>query len=104
MPQSVQSVWETVFKSWKELLLVLIRGYHNHGFEAWTIPCLYVVCKHFRLFSIQADEERSRNSSLDDNAVTTFQDDIDPETEKHEKLEDCARILNKVFTLCATDR
>ncbi|KXX82925.1 Protein CSN12 [Madurella mycetomatis] len=102
--KSVQSVWETVFKSWKELLIILIRGYHNHGFEAWTIPCLYVVCKHFRLFSIQADEERSRNSALDNNAVTTFQDDIDPETEKHEKLEDCARILNKVFTLCATDR
>lgn len=97
-------MWENVFKSWKELLLVLVRGYQNSGFEAWTIPCLYVVGKHFRLFSIEADEERNRNNSLNINAKTNFQDDIDPESEKHEKLEDCARVLNKVFTLCATDR
>jgi hypothetical protein len=102
--QSSQVVWDKACDAWRDLLIVLIRGYQNHGFEAWTIPCLYVVGRHLRLFSIKADEERSINNSFDDNTATNFQDDVDPETGKHEKLEECARVLNRMFMLCATDR
>jgi COP9 signalosome complex subunit 12 len=96
-------VWTKVFEAWTELLNLLIRGYQNFGFEAWTIPCMYVVCKHLRLFAIQADEERN-SSSLDDNAGETLQDDFDPETNKRQKLEECARTLSRVFMVCQTDR
>lgn len=104
MPQPSQLLWTKVYEAWKDLLNVLVRGYQNHGFEAWTIPCLYVVCKNLRLFAINADEERNSNTSLDDNAPADFQDDFDPDTHKNQKLEDCTRALTKVFMVCQTDR
>ncbi|KAH6634112.1 hypothetical protein B0J18DRAFT_415323 [Chaetomium sp. MPI-SDFR-AT-0129] len=96
-------VWTKVYEAWTELLNVLIRGYQNSGFEAWTIPCLYTVCKHLRVFAMQADEERNHSSAFDDTAAA-LQDDFDPETNKRQKLEDCARALSRVFMLCQTDR
>jgi hypothetical protein len=84
---------------------LLIRGYNNHGFEAWTVPCLYVAGKHLRTFAIKADDERNSSSGTsNENAGTTFQDDFDPESEKHQQLEDCARQLNRIFNLCLSDR
>ncbi|KAJ9131991.1 Protein CSN12 [Pleurostoma richardsiae] len=94
--------WKKVYESWKEMASLLIRGYQSHGFEAWTIPCLYVSGKYLRVFAIKADDER--NSSTNENGGPTFQDDFDPETEKHQQLEDCARHLNRFFTLCLNDR
>lgn len=97
-------MWTRVYEAWKQLLNILVRAYRNSGFEAWTIPCLYVASKHLRLFAIMADEERNSNSSLDDGAAADLQDDFDPETNKNQKLEDCARVLTNVFTLCQNDR
>lgn len=85
---------------------VLIRGYLSQGFEAWTVPCLYVAGKHLRVFAIKADDERnsSGGGNSNENAGDTFQDDFDPESEKHQLLEDCARQLNRIFNLCLSDR
>jgi hypothetical protein len=102
--QSSELVWTKVYAAWTELVNVLIRGYQTCGFEAWTLPCLYVVCKNLRVFASNADEERNSNSSIDDNAAATFQDDFDPETNKRQKLEDCARVLSRVFMVCQSDR
>ena len=101
--QSSDLLWTKVYEAWTELLNVVLRGYQNWGFEAWTIPCMYVVCKHLRIFAMQADEERNNNSSFDD-AAAILQDDFDPETNKRQKLEDCARVLSRVFMVCQTDR
>jgi hypothetical protein len=78
----------------------LIRGYTNCGFEAWTVPCLYVAGKYMRIFAIKADEATGNNTG----AITTFQDDFNPEAEKNEKLEDAARQLNRIFQICLADR
>jgi hypothetical protein len=97
-----------VYEAWKNMLSQLMRGYQYFGFEAWTIPCLYVASKHLRVFAIKADAERGLNgngSNLNDaNATGASFDDFDPEAEKNQMLEDCARHLNKVFTLCISDR
>ncbi|KAK3394437.1 protein CSN12 [Podospora didyma] len=98
------SSWTKVFAAWTDLLSALIRGYLSQGFEAWTIPCLYVAGKHLRVFAIKADDERNKNSSLDITAGGNFQDDFNPEAEQHAKLEDCARQLQKIFNLCLNDR
>jgi hypothetical protein len=97
-------VWTKVYASWTELLNALLRGYQSCGFEVWTIPCLYVVCKHLRIFAMKADDERNNSTSLDDNGAEALQDDFDPETNKRQKLEDCARVLSRVFMVCQTDR
>lgn len=78
----------------------LIRGYTSCGFEAWTVPCLYVVGRYLRIFAIKADEGGTNATG----AITTFQDDFNPEAEKNEKLEDAARQLNRIFTICLSDR
>ncbi|RYP64233.1 hypothetical protein DL771_008857 [Monosporascus sp. 5C6A] len=96
-----KSNWTSVYEAWKELTSLIIRGYTNHDFANWTIPCLYVAGRYLRLYAIRADEERRRSG---DDAVTSFQDDFDPETEEHKQLEDCARHLNRIFTLCLSDR
>jgi hypothetical protein len=93
--------WSTVYETWKELTSLIIRGYTNHEFENWTIPCLYVAGKYLRLYAIRADAEKRRSG---DAAETNFQDDFDPESEENKHLEDCARQLNRIFNLCLSDR
>ncbi len=88
-----------MYEAWKEMTNVLIRGYTNCGFEAWTVPCLYVAGKYMRIFAIKADEGAATTSG----SVTNF-DDFNPEAEKNEKLEDAARQLNRIFTICLSDR
>ncbi|KAE8323030.1 hypothetical protein BDV39DRAFT_144460 [Aspergillus sergii] len=94
--------WVKVFNSWKDLANILIRGYTNFGLQAWTVPCLYVVGKYLRIFAMKADAELSSQDSVafGDN----FQDDIAADFEKSAKLEESARIINRMFTLCLSDR
>lgn len=92
----------SVYEAWKDVTLALHRGYTNYGFEAWSIPTLYVVGKFLRIFAVKADDERNATASFEGNA--TFQDDFDAENEKHQQLEDCARQLNRLFQLCLSDR
>jgi hypothetical protein len=80
----------------------LHRGYTNGGFQAWTVPCLYVAGKYLRIFAIKADEElESSNLS---NFESGFQEEENPEAGKNVKLEDAARTLNRLFQLCIADR
>ncbi|CAK7266960.1 COP9 signalosome (CSN) subunit [Sporothrix epigloea] len=96
------STWTKVYEAWKDVLNAVHRGYTNHGFEAWTIPCLYVVGNHLRIIARRADEERTSSSSYLGEA--SFQDDFDADSEKNKQLEDCARQLNRLFQLCLSDR
>ncbi|KAE8351170.1 hypothetical protein BDV28DRAFT_137713 [Aspergillus coremiiformis] len=94
--------WVKVFNFWKSLANVLIRGYSNFGLQAWTVPCLYVVGKYLRSFAMKADAELSSQDAVafGDN----FQDDIAADFGKSAKLEESARIINRMFTLCLSDR
>ncbi|KAM3078219.1 COP9 signalosome (CSN) subunit [Clarireedia jacksonii] len=98
--ENSKDAWTKVYEAWKEMTNSLIRGYSACGFEAWTVPCLYVAGKYMRIFAIKADEATGTVVG----AVTSFQEDMNPESEKNEKLEDAARQLNRIFTLCLSDR
>lgn len=95
-----QVSWLKVYDAWKEMANALIRGYQNAGFEAFTVPCLYVAGKYIRIFAIKADESASNVTSSTNN----YQDEINPDSEKNEKLEDAARLLNRIFNICLSDR
>ncbi|KEZ42434.1 hypothetical protein SAPIO_CDS5630 [Scedosporium apiospermum] len=94
--------WTRVYETWKELTSTVIRGYSNYGFEAWTIPCLYVMGKHLRLYAMKSDQERSNNPAAD--RGPSYADDFDPETERNGQLRDCEQVLKRIFTLCLSDR
>lgn len=89
-----------MYDGWKEVANQLIRGYTNCGFEAWTVPCVYVIGKYLRIFAIKADEGASNGTGT----ATVFGDDFNPDAEKNEKLEDAARILNRIFSNFLSDR
>ncbi|PFH62454.1 hypothetical protein XA68_13521 [Ophiocordyceps unilateralis] len=102
--ESGKSSWTYTYEAWRELCSMLIRGYNNSGFEAWTIPSLYLVGKYLRLFAIKSDEERSHTSFDPSAGASIMQDDFDPEMEKQAQLRDCEQHLKRIFTLCLNDR
>lgn len=93
---------QRVYECWKELSSVLIKGYTSNTFPSWTVPCLYVVGRYLRTFAQHADraEPSGRNTPFE----STMKDDIVTDTSKHERLEDAARIINRIFTVCISDR
>lgn len=94
--------WANVFQAYKEVSNLLIRGYSSGGFDAWTVPCLYVAGKYLRMFAIKADAEAQKNGAA---AFSDgFQDDVVGHFGNNEKLEDAARTINRMFTLCLSDR
>lgn len=102
--EPLRADWSQVYDSWKEVANTLIRGYSAGHFEAWTVPCLYVVGRYLRAYAIKADANaKAANGGMQ---MTTggFQDDIVSDVGKNEKLEDAARVINRIFTLCISDR
>lgn len=95
----MQAKWASVYDAWKELSNVVIRGYSTGCFDAWTIPCLYVCGKYLRVYAIKAD---IMGSSV--GGAIGFYDDLNPDAGENEKLEDAARVLNRMFQLCISDR
>lgn len=84
------------------MTVALIRGYTNLGFQAWTVPCLYIAGKHIRIFAIKADKEIEAKGGQVSSG--SFGEDDVNDSDKNEKLEDAARVLNRIFTLCISDR
>ena len=101
--------WVAVYDAWKDLANTVIRGYTSQVLEAWTLPVLYIVGKFLRLFAIRADSElrTKKHDSGVDVSMSGVGDDIagiDNSWEKNVKLEDAARVINRMFTLCISDR
>ncbi len=90
-----------LFTAWKKVANALIKGYStSNGLPAWTLPCLYTVGKFLRTFAIKADLEVASQGS----SGFGFQDDLAVDVEKNANLEEAARIMNRMFTLCLSDR
>jgi hypothetical protein len=96
-----RSDWAAVYEAWKRVAEALIKGYSSGGFGAWTVPCLYNVGRYLRVFAIKADEDAGTKGSV---AYSSLQDDITGDTGKNQRLEDAARVINRIFTLCISDR
>lgn len=95
--------WSKVYDAWKDVINALIKGYSGGHFPAWTIPCLYVAAKYLRIFAIKADENAAKaKGKASFNAG--FSDDITETMGKNDKLEDAARQINRLFSLCISDR
>jgi COP9 signalosome complex subunit 12 len=97
---SYSSSWPKIFDSWKHVANELLKAYTgSHALPVWTIPCLYIVGTYLRAFAIKADADRSQDVYSSD-----FQDDVAATLEKNAKLEDAARTINRMFTICLNDR
>ena len=94
--------WSKVFDAYRDLCNRLIRAYSTDGFQAWTIPCLYVTGRYLRAIAIKADSETK--SSEVNGFGNGFSDDIVSSSGKNEKLEAAAWVINRMFTTCLSDR
>lgn len=105
---SVSPNWPKAYEAWKEVANALIRGYSTAGFQAWTVPCLYVVGKYLRLFAMRADESEKGDGAGGGDVVKVkdgaVQDDVMGGWGERERLKDAARVINRMFTLCISDR
>lgn len=101
--KSHEAPWTKLYGLWKDMTTALIKGYSNGQFQAWTLPCLYVAGKYLRVFAIRADEQTTRTEG---NVTfnSGYQDDVVGDVGQNEKLEDAARMINRIFTLCISDR
>jgi hypothetical protein len=97
-----QASWSKAFEAYKEVCNLVIRGYSNHGFQAWTVPCLYVTGKYLRLFAVKADAEAKSKETI--TFGNGFSDDVVGNFGKNEKLEQAAWVINRMFTICLSDR
>ena len=102
MGEGTKNDWNAIYAAWKDMTNALIKGYSASHFAAWTVPCLYVAGKYLRVFAIKADLYGKQAKSL--NFSGGLQNEIAGDFEKNEKLEDAARVLNRIFTLCISDR
>lgn len=97
--------WAKIYESWKDVANAIHRGYSGGHFPVWTIPCLYVMGKYLRLYAIRADDSAKASTGGGLQMRTGgFGDDIASDVGKNEKLEDAARQINRIFTLCISDR
>lgn len=95
--------WVKAYEAWKEVANALIRGYGG-GFQAWTVPCMYVVGRYLRIFAIKADQSTKGTGNNVKLSVGGLHDDLEGAFGKNETLEDAARQINRLFTLCLSDR
>jgi len=95
--------WGKVYQSWRDLANTVIKGYSSGALEAWTLPVLYIAGKHLRVFAIKADESAQATGQNGTFNSGGLQEDIAGGS-KNEKLEDAARVINRMFTLCISDR
>lgn len=101
--QRKKADWKKVFDAWKEVVNSLLRGYTSNAFASWTIPCMYVAGKYLRNFAIKADEQlRRAEGTISYNEG--FQDDAVGALGKNDCLQDAARQVNRIFSVCITDR
>ena len=95
--------WVSVYDAWKEVANAIIKYISNGALPHWTVICMYSVGNHLRLFAMKADLQLAKAEP----AVafsTGLQDDIVAGATKNNKLEEAARIFNRMFALCLGDR
>ncbi|KAJ8607402.1 hypothetical protein MRB53_040348 [Persea americana] len=102
LDEAHSGAWTSVYDLWKDVVNALLRGYSAGHFASWTIPCLYAAAKYLRTFAIKADDSLQQNGST--GADGHFNDDADGESGRNDKLEDAARQINRIFSLCISDR
>ena len=102
--ETARADWAKVYEAWKDLANAVIRGYSNGSLENWTLPVLYFAGRHLRIFAIKADQSKKIVEGEASFNTNGLQDDIAGDFERNEKLEDAARVINRMFTLCISDR
>ncbi|ORY12396.1 hypothetical protein BCR34DRAFT_600617 [Clohesyomyces aquaticus] len=95
--------WVAVYDTWKALTDSIQRYVSNGTLPFWAVVCMYHAASNLRKFAIKADEQLA-NTKGSVTFNSGFQDDVVDSLAKTEKLEEAARLFNRMFALCLGDR
>ncbi|KAL6706423.1 COP9 signalosome (CSN) subunit [Coniothyrium glycines] len=91
-----------VYDAWKDLTSAFIKHISGGLLPAWAIFTLYFTANHLRKLAIKADELSAKSKPV---AFSNgFSDDIVSMVAQNQKLEEAARVFNRIFALCLGDR
>lgn len=102
--REAEAKWGDVYEAWKDVVNALVKNYQSGALFVWTLPCLYVAGKYLRVFAIKADESAALQKGNGFSYGGIQEEDAFGTGGKHEKLEDAARQINRIFGLCVSDR
>ena len=91
-----------IFDTWKEGVNNLIKYLQNGTLPHWVVMVLHRAANHLRLFAIDADEHLAKSKPV--TFSSDLSDDVVSSAPRNEKLEESARLFNRVFALCLGDR
>lgn len=91
-----------VYDTWKDLTSSFIKHISAGLLPPWAIFTLYFTANHLRKIAIKADEQLAKSKSA--TPSTGFSDDIVSTVPQNQKLEEAARVFNRIFALCLGDR
>ncbi|KAF2859332.1 hypothetical protein K470DRAFT_249495 [Piedraia hortae CBS 480.64] len=86
----------TRYKAYKDVVSALHRGYSNNALQAWTIPCLYTAGETLRRLALFADTHAPTTALI-------LPESPSEASLPNQNLEDCARQINRLFSLCLSD-
>lgn len=91
----------SVYDAWKDLTSAFIKHISGGLMPPWAIFTLYFTANHLRKLAIKADEQlRSQPAAFN----ASYSDDIVGTVAQNQKLEEAARVFNRIFALCLGDR
>lgn len=91
-----------VYDAWKDLTSSFIKHISAGLLPPWAIFTLYFTANHLRKIAIKADEQLAKSKSA--TLSTGYSDDIVSTVPQNQKLEEAARVFNRIFALCLGDR
>lgn len=91
-----------VYEAWKDVTSAFIKHISGGALPTWTIFTLYFTANHLRKLAIKADEHLAKSRPVAVN--TSLSDDVVSAPTKDKKLEEAARVFNRIFALCLGDR
>ncbi|KAF2868695.1 hypothetical protein BDV95DRAFT_579069 [Massariosphaeria phaeospora] len=94
--------WVEVYEAWRNLTQLVSRHISNGVLPPWGIWTLLRMANHLRLLAVRADEQLAKARPMNLNPV--LQDDIAGTVTSNQKLEEAARVFNRIFSLCLGDR
>lgn len=91
-----------VYDAWKEITSHFIKHISAGLLPAWAIFTLYFTANHLRRIAIKADQHLAKAKPA--TSINSLSDDVVAQVARNEKLEEAARVFNRIFALCLGDR
>lgn len=91
-----------VYDAWKDLTSNFIKHISGGALPAWGIFTLYFTANHLRRIAIKADDQLAKSNTS--GIKNSFSEDIVNAVAQNQKLEEAARVFNRIFALCLGDR